>query len=278
MIRSLHSGLGIPYESLIAERQPNKALAEASQSRTRLSTFEFGNAARNLSSATVAFSQDVSPALHRKTRTQRAATKTDQSALLQWQASVLKKSALTAQTFREVAKLSRLSKGPLKAIGYLAEKGICVVALPQLPGTYLDGAAMLDHRGNPVIGLTLRFDKTDSFWFTLLHELAHIHLHLEILKSDRAGFVDDIEMQTEDSREREADEFARKALIPDEILAQGFWGASCLSEHLHSISSRARVHVSIAAGRWQREHGNYKKFSRLIERDVLRPMLLEQLD
>jgi hypothetical protein len=29
--------------------------------------------------------------------------------------------------------------------------------------------------GTPVIGLTLRYDRLDNFWFCLLHELAHVH-------------------------------------------------------------------------------------------------------
>jgi len=31
----------------------------------------------------------------------------------------------------------------------------------------------------PVIGLTLRYDRIDNFWFCLLHELAHVGLHLD---------------------------------------------------------------------------------------------------
>ena len=41
-----------------------------------------------------------------------------------------------------------------------------------------------------MIGLTLRYDRIDNFWFTLLHELAHVGLHLG--EGDRDAFVDDL--------------------------------------------------------------------------------------
>ena len=47
-----------------------------------------------------------------------------------------------------------------------------------LPGTYLDGAAMLSAFSQPVVALTLRYDRLDNFWFVLFHELAHVFLHL----------------------------------------------------------------------------------------------------
>ena len=37
---------------------------------------------------------------------------------------------------------------------------------------------MMTDTGCPVIGLTLRYDRLDNFWFVLLHELGHVFLHL----------------------------------------------------------------------------------------------------
>src|SRR5262249_26485332 len=122
------------------------------------------------------------PALLRKTRTQRAASKTDQGALLLWQAAVLQKaenasdlghfslSDFSPKTLRQIGRMSSKANGPLRAIQDLTDKGIAVVIVPPLPGTFLDGAAMASSAGWPVIGLTLRHDRVDSFWFTLMHE------------------------------------------------------------------------------------------------------------
>ena len=58
----------------------------------------------------------------------------------------------------------------------LARHGLILVLLENLPGAKIDGAAFwLDQR--PVVALSVRYDRVDSFWYTLMHELAHIVLH-----------------------------------------------------------------------------------------------------
>jgi len=68
--------------------------------------------------------------------------------------------------------LSASEDGISKVPGLLAEIGIGFLVLPHLPKTYLDGA-ILPVDGHPVVALSLRYDRIDNFWFTLLHELAH---------------------------------------------------------------------------------------------------------
>ncbi|MEM7601354.1 MAG: hypothetical protein AAF357_08045 [Verrucomicrobiota bacterium] len=79
---------------------------------------------------------------------------------------------------RELVQLSVHEDGPRRAIDYLAQKGIVVIVERTLPGSYLDGAAFLSQSGNPVIGLALRFDRVDYFWFTLVHEFVHSVRHV----------------------------------------------------------------------------------------------------
>src|SRR5690606_31650273 len=69
--------------------------------------------------------------------------------------------------------LSRLNDGPARARAALAERGIVLIIEQHLQGTYLDGAALLTDRDIPVVGLTLRHDRLDNFWFTLFHEVGH---------------------------------------------------------------------------------------------------------
>ena len=284
MIRSLHEGLNIPYESLISRRSeallPDWVSAPAVD---RLNALGF-DIERDDIEGFLRVVTDTAPALHRKTRTQRAASKTDQNALLLWRAAVLKKSeaqspikkfnkfAFNAKTLRRIARLSTRSDGPARTVGALAECGVSMVVLPPLPGTFLDGVAMAGRSGNPVIGLTLRHDRVDSFWFTLLHELAHVSLHYDQLLDHSAAFVDDMDIRSEDECEREADELARESLIPGSVLSRIQWDESTTHDDLVTLAIHARVHVAIAAGRWQRDHGNYKKFARLIERGTLRDM------
>jgi len=67
-----------------------------------------------------------------------------------------------------------LKDRPHLAIQFLARHGIVLVIAPHLTNTYLDGAAMRLDDGAPVIGLSVRYDRLDNFWFCLLHELAHV--------------------------------------------------------------------------------------------------------
>lgn len=75
---------------------------------------------------------------------------------------------------KRVAQFSPATDGPRQAVAFLAEQGIAVEVVPHLPRTHLDGAAMKLAKGRPVIGLTLRYDRIDNFWWVLMHELAHV--------------------------------------------------------------------------------------------------------
>jgi HTH-type transcriptional regulator/antitoxin HigA len=289
MIRSLHEGLGIPYESLISSRPKKSDIDQISgPAIERLNTLGFNLERNEIPSFISSSLREGAPlALLRKTRTQRAASKTDQGALLLWQAAVLQKceamlpmtvfepSKLTPNDLRQIAKMSARDDGPRRAIDDLTNRGICVVVMPPLPGTFLDGAAMAAPSGAPVVGMTLRHDRIDNFWFTLLHELAHICLHFEILVNTHTTFVDDMEIQSENAQEQEADTLAQESLIPKEILSQVVWGHASVHDDLVTVATRARVHLAAVAGRWQRDHQNYKKFSRLIDRNSVRSLLIE---
>ncbi|MFN4281416.1 MAG: ImmA/IrrE family metallo-endopeptidase [Alphaproteobacteria bacterium] len=285
MIRSLHQGLGIPYESLISSRADKSFESESTPALNRLSSMGFKVGPKELDAFLSPVAQtNLSPALLRKTRTQRAASKTDQHALLLWQAAVVRKSEnqrlkntfeqskFGSSELRSVARISARTDGPTRVITHLAKLGICVVILPPLPGTFLDGAAMVDAASRPVVGLTLRHDRLDNFWFTLLHELAHISLHYDYLRESGSAFIDDIEINSDDAYEREADLLAQESLIPSDILSQFHWAHDMSQDDVTSLSIQARVNIAIVAGRWQRDHQNYKKFSRLIERGTLRTL------
>lgn len=68
--------------------------------------------------------------------------------------------------------LSASVEGVKEVPDFLGRLGIGFVVLRHLPKTYLDGA-VLPVAGHPVLALSLRYDRIDNFWFTLLHEVAH---------------------------------------------------------------------------------------------------------
>ena len=161
-------------------------------------------------------------ALHRKKV--RAGNVPNEFALLAWQARVLdiahrlheqnavRPFELNDTWLPELTRLTQRKDGPHQARELLAERGITLVIERHLPGTYLDGAAMLSAFGEPVVALTLRYDRLDNFWFVLFHELAHVFLHLT--QGLRFDFFDEEEGDRTDRLEQEADDFALNALIP----------------------------------------------------------------
>lgn len=89
--------------------------------------------------------------------------------------------------------------------------GIHFVIVPHLSHTYLDGAAFTTGE-HPIVALTLRYDRIDNFWFTLLHEMAHI------LAGHPGIYLDDLETLGDNELEVEANKLAQDWLIDPEAL------------------------------------------------------------
>lgn len=56
----------------------------------------------------------------------------------------------------------------------LAEAGIRFIIIEPLPGSKMDGATLWLDAESPVVVLSMRYDRIDYFWFTLMHELRHV--------------------------------------------------------------------------------------------------------
>jgi len=56
----------------------------------------------------------------------------------------------------------------------LARVGIRFLVVEHLRKTKIDGACLWLSKSSPVVALSMRYDRIDSFWFTLMHELAHV--------------------------------------------------------------------------------------------------------
>lgn len=178
----------------------------------------------------------------------------------------------TETSIREFAQLSWSEFGPLTAIEWLENRGIVVVIEPQLKGTLLDGAALKDTDGTPIIGLTLRYDRLDNFWFTLTHEVIHIWKHLD---GDDA-FVDNLDVSSEDDQEAEANRLAAEAFIP-----RGTWRRTDAyrnpnRQNIEKLAQELRIHPAIIAGRLRKDLGNYAMFNDLIGQGQVRKLLINQ--
>lgn len=176
---------------------------------------------------------------------------------------------LSSSFLREIAQLSRYEGEGIKlAIKQLEKNGIAVIIETHLKGTMLDGAALKDIDGTPIIGLTLRHDRIDNFWFTLLHELAHLWRHI----GKDEMFLDDLDASSEDKREVEANRIAREAFIPRIAWKRSEAYISASRESIDALSRELKIHPAIIAGRIRREKEDYKLFPDLVGNGEVRKL------
>lgn len=225
-------------------------------------------------------------ALHRKKM--RSGNVPNEYALLAWQARILERArgkiengnvgafSLDDHWLPELVRLTKRKDGPKRARDLLAEKGILLVVERHLPGSYLDGAAMLADDETPVVGITLRYDRLDNFWFVLMHELGHIFLHL--FDGLRFDFFDEESASDSDTIEAQADKFALDTLIPEDLWDQCL-SRFALSEEAVGIDAKTiGIDPSIIAGRIRKERGNYTILNDLVGQGQVRSQLEEAGD
>ncbi|KLD72864.1 ImmA/IrrE family metallo-endopeptidase [Xanthomonas hyacinthi] len=300
MIRALSIGLGLSADTLIglsvADDAPKKD--EVDWSKFPIKEMAKRGWLESFATNTKAAVEDVvrgfisDAGLHfgtasfKRTIAGEAQSPTTQYALYAWLARVIQTSrdkksklgrfdqgTLNAGFLKELAQLSWSERGPLLAIEYLEKHGIAVVIEPHLKGTLLDGAALKDADGTPIVGLTLRHDRLDNFWFTLLHEVAHLWKHV----SDQDAFLDDLDASSEDRREAEANRLAREAFIPRLIWKRSDAFISPGKESIDRLSRELKIHPAIIAGRLRKETGNYHLFSDLIGHNQVRAMFHQSI-
>ena len=225
-------------------------------------------------------------AFHRKKM--RSGNVPNEYALLAWQARILERArskidegtlgtlALDDRWLPDLMLLTKKKDGPKRARDLLAEKGIALVVERHLPGSYLDGAAMLGHGDTPVIGLTLRFDRLDNFWFVLMHELGHVFLHL--FDGLRFDFFDEENASDTDSIEAEADKFALDTLIPEASWDQCLSRFALSEEAVRIDAGTIGIDPSIIAGRIRKERANYTILNDLVGQGQVRSQLEEAGD
>jgi HTH-type transcriptional regulator / antitoxin HigA len=304
MMRNLHKGLGIPAEVLLglprtefpdevpgldcskfplAEMARRGWIPEGGDSRDECEELVRGFIAR------AGVLESVARAFFRGSRSVRLNAKADRYAIAAWclrvieqgqtttSKGVYRRGSVSSRFLREVARLSYFENGPLLAREYLHKHGIGMIVLSHLPKTYLDGAALLLPDGGPVVGLTLRYDRLDHFWFCLLHELVHVARHLG---AEEQIIVDDLDLRKHEAHmgngtEKEADDLALEAMIPRKFWDQiRYWNIPTTADVL-ALSEKLRIHPAIVAGRVRFERRNYKLLSKLVGHGKVRHLFPE---
>src|ERR1051326_1351527 len=86
-----------------------------------------------------------------------------------------------------------------------AEAGVRFLVVEHLPQTRVDGATFWINEHSPVIVLSLRYDRLDNFWHTLLHETKHV---LDGDGKEAPCIDEDIESSNKPEKEKAVDAWA----------------------------------------------------------------------
>jgi HTH-type transcriptional regulator / antitoxin HigA len=292
MARELHKGLGIPAEILLEGARaivPEKIDTKLYPVREMHKRGWFEGFSKHAWADVKAHGEEMLHQFFGSFRDQKAIAlnrtgfkpnaSLDDFALEAWRCRIVneaKKQDLPEYNHKDISdefvsslvKMSQFAQGPEMAVQLLKERGIAVVFASHLPRTYLDGAAVLGYKNRPVIGMTLRHDREDNFWFTLLHELGHVRLHLGKFGEE---FFDDTESGDNTAIEQEANDFAMEHLIPSSD-----WASISKLTHAAEVRKAAKrlaIHPSIIAGRLRQEAHDWSIHRTLVGQGEVRGKL-----
>lgn len=291
MIRALHNGLGIPAKVLLNQDRSTQSEEISHDKFPIQEMIKRGYIkAQNLENEITSFfhllnTSSNTLALLNRNFYVRSPRPMNQNSLVAWMAQVVnraekeklgvlyKEGSLTLDFLKNVVDLSDEDDAIYKAIDLLKTVGISLIVEQHMPKTYLDGAAIMIEGKNPIIGMTARRDSLDNFWFTLLHELAHISLHYG---KGTNLFYDDIEsVNDNDPREKEADELALSVLVP-----QNEWKNSPASivpspDAAKSLAKKLSIHPAIVAGKMRYEKKHFHFLNSLIGKGEVQKLFPE---
>ncbi|MGA9796902.1 MAG: hypothetical protein WBQ17_15365 [Rhizomicrobium sp.] len=147
----------------------------------------------------------------------------------------------------------------------LMECGIRFILVESLTSAKIDGVCFWLDDQSPVIGMTLRHDRIDNFWFVLRHELEHV---LQMHGRERAMLDTELEGEragvgagvADDERVANlaAQEFCVPKSMMDAFIARK---APFYSEKdMIGFARTIKVHPGVVAGQLQHRTGRYDRF------------------
>jgi HTH-type transcriptional regulator/antitoxin HigA len=157
----------------------------------------------------------------------------------------------------------------------LSEAGIRYVIVETLPGAKIDGVCFWLDEQSPVIGMSLRHDRIDNFWFVLRHEIEHA-----LREHGRAAITIDADIEenraaTTNQEEHVANEAAADFCVPSAKM-QGFVARKSpffAERDIIGFAVTLGVHPGIVAGQIQHITGRYDLFRKHLAkiRSSIRP-------
>ena len=154
----------------------------------------------------------------------------------------------------------------------LRECGVRLVIVESLPGAKVDGVCLWLEDGTvPVVGMSLRFDRIDNFWFVLRHELEHVLRRDGVtaplvdteLEGARTGSEGDLPPE-----EKAANAAASDFCVPKKEMDLWVKNNSpyFYEKELIGFAKRIGVHPGLVAGQLRNRTGDYRKFARHLEK------------
>ncbi len=148
----------------------------------------------------------------------------------------------------------------------LTEAGVRFVIVETLPSAKIDGVCFwLDDR-SPVIGMTMRFDRIDNFWFVLRHECEHV-----LRGHGRSAVMFDSDLEREGAgtganipeEERMANDAAANFCIPKSKLHAFIARKAPLfyDQDIRGFANTLQVHPGLVAGQLRHATGQYNRFA-----------------
>lgn len=151
----------------------------------------------------------------------------------------------------------------------LSSVGIRLVVVEHLKGTRIDGAALWVTKNRPVIAISLRYGRLDNFWFTLMHELAHI-FNGDGMRAD-INLTEVRAAEVIEAAELRANQQASAWLVDKDMLELFILRTTPLysTRLIRNFSRRLGVSTSIIVGQLKyRGEFDWPKFPRLHNIDV----------
>lgn len=147
----------------------------------------------------------------------------------------------------------------------LAECGVRLVIVECLPNAKIDGVCFWLDKQSPVIGLSIRFDRIDNFWFVLRHEIEHVLRRDGQLKE----VIDEIVDSGKDDRNLSEEEIAANSAAADfcvpkvEIDSFVARKAPFFAERdVLGFARRISVHPGLVVGQIRKRTGRWDLFGR----------------
>ena len=165
----------------------------------------------------------------------------------------------------ELKSLLGSPEGARKVPKLLALCGIRFVIAESLPAAKIDGVCFWLNERSPVIGMSLRHDRIDNFWFVLRHECEHVlQNHGQAaamldtdLENERAGTGDNIPKE-----ERIANEAAAQFCVPQGQLNKfiSLKAPFFAERDILGFAKTLKIHPGIVAGQLQHKTSRYDLF------------------